>query len=1072
MVFSSRHLLAFILIALLSISALSAPVVSVGAFPVAAIDKVAPWVLEQTANGAQADFLVVLNDQADVSAAARLSGKIERGRFVRDALWQKAQSGQRPLLDWLGQRGIAYRSYYIVSVVALTGDRALVMALAARADVAHIEGNPHIRNALPRPPTSLGGAANTVDTAQPAAAAKPAVVESSITYTRAPEVWAMGFTGQGIVIGGQDTGYQWDHPALKPHYRGWNGSSVAHDYNWHDSIHVGGGSCGADSLQPCDDYGHGTHTMGTAVGDDGAGNQIGMAPGAKWIGCRDMNVGVGQPSTYLECFEFFLAPYPVGGTPAEGDPDRAPDVTNNSWGCPSSEGCSPGTLQAALDNQQAAGILTVVSAGNTGPNCSSVSDPPALSASAYTVGALNTGTDSLASFSSRGPVTIDSSNRRKPDISAPGTAIRSSVPGGLYQGLSGTSMAAPHVTGAVALLWSARPALRHQIAATEQVLNGAATHIASSNCDSSGWPNNTYGFGRLNVKKAVDQTPPDAGALSGLITNGAGTPVVGVSLRATAVAGQFATTRSGSNGRYSLALAGGVYTLTATAPGYLPYLTTGLPVSANATHLLDITLFVTPTYVITGFVSDAYTHTPVSATLSLPNTSIPPKRSDPNTGYYALSAPPDSFTLQAGAPGYASQSRLMDVSADKRQDFALEPTCVLVVAGDAGSAYGAYYADALARLGKSYQITRTRPDLATLNWYQAVVWLTGDLKAGTLTASDRANLAAYLDGGGRLFLSGQNVGSDIGNTGFYSGYLHALYQTDNSETLNLFGSSFLAGQNATISEGDGANNQVSPDGIAPVNGAVPVYKYAGSTLSAGVSAWGPAADRSQAIFRTVYFAFGYEAINGQAKRDAVMGKVLDYLGACAVPQAPQPGFASNSPVLMLGSATFTNTTRGTAGMTYTWNFGDNTALSHATSPVHTYAHAGTYTTVLTATNRYGQGVFSDTVRIKVLQARLSPESSATDTLKLNNGGSSNLTWQLSASPPVAWLAIDPGSGTIPPFGVTLVTITYSAPATRNVYTTTLRFATDDPLAVPIDVPVILTVPYFSYLPVLIKLSGP
>ncbi len=588
MVFNSRHLLALILIALLPISSLSAP--AAGAFPPAAIDKVAPWVLEHTANGARADFLVVLNEQADVSAAARLPGKIERGRYVRDALWQKAQSGQRPLLDWLSQRGIAYRSYYIVSVVVLTGDRALVMALAARADVARIEGNPHIRNALPRPVTSFGGAANTVE-AEQSAMAEPATAEPGITYTRAPEVWAMGFTGQGIVIGGQDTGYQWDHPALKPHYRGWDGSTVSHDYNWHDSIHSGGGSCGDDSPQPCDDYDHGTHTMGTAVGDDGAGNQIGMAPGAKWIGCRDMNVGVGQPSTYLECFEFFLAPYPVGGTPAQGDPDRAPDVTNNSWGCPSSEGCSPDTLQAALDNQQAAGIMTVVSAGNSGSACSSVGDSPALNAAVYTVGALNSGTDSIASFSSRGPVTIDGSNRRKPDISAPGTNIRSSTPGGLYQGgWSGTSMAAPHVTGAVALLWSARPALRHQIAATEQALNNAATHIPAADCGSSGWPNNTYGYGRLDVKKAVDQTPSDAGALSGLITNGAGTPVVGASVRATAAAGQFATTRSGSNGRYSLALAGGTYTVTATAPGYLPYLTTGLSVLADATNLLDITL--------------------------------------------------------------------------------------------------------------------------------------------------------------------------------------------------------------------------------------------------------------------------------------------------------------------------------------------------------------------------------------------------------------------------------------------------------------------------------------------------
>ncbi len=152
-------------------------------------------------------------------------------------------------------------------------------------------------------------------------------------------MWAAGYTGQGAVIGGQDTGYDWDHPALKNQYRGWNGASADHDYNWHDAIHVTGSICGANSPEPCDDDDHGTHTMGTMVGDDGLGNQIGMAPGARWIGCRNMNDGVGTPATYTECYEWFIAPYPVGGTPDQGDPSKAPDVINNSWGCPPSEGC-------------------------------------------------------------------------------------------------------------------------------------------------------------------------------------------------------------------------------------------------------------------------------------------------------------------------------------------------------------------------------------------------------------------------------------------------------------------------------------------------------------------------------------------------------------------------------------------------------------------------------------------------------------------------------------------------------------------------------------------------------------
>ena len=97
-----------------------------------------------------------------------------------------------------------------------------------------------------------------------------------------------------------------------------------------------------------------------------AANQTGMAPGAKWIGCRNMNVGNGTPATYIECMEFFLAPYPVAGTPAQGDPSRAPHVTTNSWSCPASEGCSPNSLQAAVEAQRAAGIMMVVAAGNSG----------------------------------------------------------------------------------------------------------------------------------------------------------------------------------------------------------------------------------------------------------------------------------------------------------------------------------------------------------------------------------------------------------------------------------------------------------------------------------------------------------------------------------------------------------------------------------------------------------------------------------------------------------------------------------------------------------------------------------
>ncbi|HZE16877.1 MAG TPA: S8 family serine peptidase, partial [Mycobacterium sp.] len=324
----------------------------------------------------------------------------------------------------------------------------------------------------------------------------------------ADDVWALGYTGQGIVVAGQDTGYDWDHPALKAQYRGWNGATADHDYNWHDAIHSGGGVCGADSREPCDDQGHGTHTMGTIVGDDGA-NQVGMAPGAKWIGCRNMDQGVGTPATYMECFEFFLAPYPVDSTPAQGDPAMAPDVVNNSWSCPPAEGCDPDSLELPVEALRQAGIVVVVSAGNEGSSCSSVTNPPAIYEQSFSVGAFYSGTNSveIAGFSSRGPVTYGGETYAKPDIAAPGVNVRSSVPGGGYDYSQGTSMAAPHVAGGVALLLSAAPDFLGRVDAVEQILTGSAepkTTIQGCGGDApDAVPNNVWGWGILDCLAAV-----------------------------------------------------------------------------------------------------------------------------------------------------------------------------------------------------------------------------------------------------------------------------------------------------------------------------------------------------------------------------------------------------------------------------------------------------------------------------------------------------------------------------------------------------------------------------------------
>ena len=470
-----------------------------------AASKIPPWVMEHTANGQEAEFFVVLADQADLTAAESLPTKMEKGRFVYQTLQSKAQTTQDSILQWLRVRNIEHQSFYIVNAILVKGTREIAAALATRPDVARVTGNPLIHNDLPQ------RGAIEQSPLRPRGPATPATIEPGITYTHAPDVWALGFKGETIVVASADTGVRWTHNALKPHYRGWDGVNANHNFSWHDSIHSGGGVCGPDSPEPCDDFFHGSHTTGTAIGDDGGTNQIGMAPGAKWIACRNMDQGNGTPATYMECMEFFLAPYPIGCTPNEGDPTKAPDITINSWTCPVSEGCVVGDeLQAAVEAQAAAGIQMVVAAGNAGSSCSTVSDPPSFYEASYTVGALNTGTDQIAGFSSRGPVTRDGSNRTKPDITAPGTNTRScdNSCDSCYTTASGTSMATPHISGAMALLWSAIPSLQHQIQASRDALNSTTVQIQDAQCGDPTPPNNVYGWGRVNIAAAVGTPPP------------------------------------------------------------------------------------------------------------------------------------------------------------------------------------------------------------------------------------------------------------------------------------------------------------------------------------------------------------------------------------------------------------------------------------------------------------------------------------------------------------------------------------------------------------------------------------
>lgn len=476
----------------------------------AAAGKISDQAIQDTDSGAVSSLVILMADQADLSAAYEIEDQEQRGWFVYRTLSEHAKTTQADLIAKLKGLGVRYRSFWAANMIVADVDRVTAVLIAGRSDVALIDSN--------RPARWIEDPEIAKSYTDNSKSLSPETIEWGVANVNAPAVWNLGFNGSGIVVGGLDTGIRWTHNAIKTKYRGWNGTTADHNYNWHDAIHSGGGVCGADTTAPCDDSGHGSHTVGTMVGDDGTGNQIGVAPGAKWIGCRNMNVGDGTPASYTECFQFMIAPTDSAGN--NPNPAMRPHILNNSWGCPASEGCTTrAELETIVNNTQAAGIFVQASAGNSGGSgCSSVSEALAIYDASFSAGAIDIN-NTIASFSSRGPSTYYNPNILKPNISAPGSNVRSitRTSDTAYSNLSGTSMASPHVAGVVALLWSARPSLVRNIAATKELLQNTANPgvtSASQTCGgiaSTQIPNNTFGYGRVDALAALNASAPTVG---------------------------------------------------------------------------------------------------------------------------------------------------------------------------------------------------------------------------------------------------------------------------------------------------------------------------------------------------------------------------------------------------------------------------------------------------------------------------------------------------------------------------------------------------------------------------------
>ncbi|MGW4231594.1 S8 family serine peptidase [Streptomyces sp. NPDC004980] len=583
----------------------------------------------------EATLWINLAGEADTSSARRADGKDDKARKLYAAKTAHAKKTQAGLRELLAQEGVAYESFWISNTVKATGvGKALAEKIAARSDVASLEADEPVEIPDPLPGKDEPGTD---------------AVEWNIDRINAPEVWSdFGVRGEGVVVANIDSGVQYDHPALRAAYRGTKADGTYdHAYNWFDPAGICTGGA------PCDNNGHGTHTMGTMAGADG----IGVAPGVKWIAAKGCATSSCARDTLLASGQWVVAP--TDATGANPRPDLAPDVVNNSWGANVYDAWYRDTVQSWRD----AGIFPAFSNGNNGPSCSTSGSPGSYTNS-YSSGAFDID-NAIASFSARG---TGENGEVKPDLAAPGVNVRSAWISGGYNSISGTSMASPHTAATVALMWSAAPAIAGDVAATEALLDSTAIDTAADQCGGTPARNNVFGEGRLDALAAVSATPRGPlGAVSGNVTSG-GTAVADAVV--TFDGPMRATVSTGADGSYGLPkLMVGDYSVSVAKFGYVTA-KGAVTVVENGAAVQDFPLAAAASATLTGKVTSsagpeagavvAAQGTPVTTTTGA-------------DGTYSLTLPHGGYDLAvtpAGACASAT-SLTVEVTGDVTKDIAL-----------------------------------------------------------------------------------------------------------------------------------------------------------------------------------------------------------------------------------------------------------------------------------------------------------------------------------------------------------------------------------------------------------------
>lgn len=884
----------------------------------AAWAKIEPLLVKQILARGEATFIVYLREQANLKrATAGVKTLAQRRVAVVQALQETAARTQRDVLAYLRQQEQAghvrnITPFWVFNGIALTGDGETLAALAERDDVAQIRAN-HTRRL---PETSF----------KPVDQVSLQSVTWNIERIQANRVWKeLDITGRGVVVANMDTGVDWRHVALRDAYRG---SSGNHNYNWFDFTGTYPGA-------PDDGHGHGTHTMGTIVGrgvdENGEALQIGVAPGAKWIAVKIFSdSGSTDDITIHKGFQWILAPTDLNGE--NPDPTKAPDVVSNSWGA--DNGADP-TFRLDVQAWRAAGIFSAFAAGNSGEEGPGSINMPGSYPEGFAVGA--TDPDELrASFSAEGPSFW---GQIKPDVSAPGQFIRSTVPNDSYAVASGTSMATPHAAGLAALLLEAsrrateapppedvgdafvipllprldcllptancrrptdlqaiKPTL--DVADLEQFMRLTAVDLGTPG------PDNEAGYGRIDAFKAT-RWALTAGKLAGFIRDAdTGAPIPDariLGIRLSTPEDRFTITAD-ADGRYSVAVPAGRYQVIVEAFGYETAKVSGVEVFTGFITLRDITLRRAPTGTVVGHV-ESFNGEPVIATIEVLGTPV--RVQTDGKASYRLELPAGTYTLRATATGFRAATAEVTVRVGEQttQDFSLAPApSILLVDADrwVGDNVTEYYRLALETAGYSFDVrpitdTENVPTVSELAPYDVVIWVHAWSSPGFIDrqreSEDNATvnaLTGYLARGGRLLLIGEDIGYWDGGGDpqqptplpYYSNYLHARFAQDTVSTKTVRGleGDVLDGVELSFDAPFGFKSPDAPptsDEVTPLDEATNTVAVYEGGESAGLRI---EADN----YRVLYLGFGVRRTGPRSEIAELMADAIAWLSQPAL----------------------------------------------------------------------------------------------------------------------------------------------------------------------------------------------